>query len=37
MIENVQIINLLKKKVIVFFGAPGAGKGTYAKLLKKDL
>jgi len=25
------------QKVLVLFGAPGVGKGTYAKLLKKDL
>lgn len=26
-----------KQKFLVLFGAPGVGKGTYAKMLKKDL
>jgi hypothetical protein len=26
-----------KQKFFFLFGAPGVGKGTYAKLLKKDL
>ena len=26
-----------KQKFLVLFGAPGVGKGTYAKFLKKDL
>ena len=31
------IFNFSSQKTLVLFGAPGVGKGTFAKLLVKDL
>ena len=35
--ERAYFATARKQKFVVLFGAPGVGKGTYAKMLKKDL